>query len=63
MKAKRATLPETKKFPAAKQRVLDQLLAKNSEGTIAPKERAKLSELVDEAERLMVENARRLAAG
>jgi hypothetical protein len=53
--------PRLEKFPAAKQRRLDQLLEKNSEGTITPKEKAKLEQLVTEAEKLMVANARRLA--
>ncbi len=53
--------PRLQRFPAAKQRRLDQLLEKNSEGTITPKEKAKLQELVAQAEQLMVENARRLA--
>jgi hypothetical protein len=58
---KKRTPPKTTKFPAAKQRVLDQLLEKNSAGTIAPGERVRLEQLVDEAERLMVANAKRLA--
>lgn len=53
--------PRLEKFPAAKQRRLDQLLDKNSEGTITPKEKAKLDQLVAQAEQLMVANARRLA--
>ena len=53
--------PKLAKFPAAKQRRLDQLLEKNSEGTITEKEKAKLQQLVAEAEALMVANARRLA--
>jgi hypothetical protein len=58
---KKAVPPRVEKFPAAKQRRLDQLLEKNSEGTITPKEKAKLEQLVAEAEQLMVANARRLA--
>jgi hypothetical protein len=54
--------PRLEKFPAAKQRRLDELLEKNSEGTITPKEKAKLEQLVAEAERLMVANAKRLAS-
>jgi hypothetical protein len=50
-----------KSFPAAKQRRLDLLLDKNSEGTITPREKDKLQQLVAEAEELMVANARRLA--
>jgi len=53
--------PKIHKFPAAKQRRLDQLLEKNSEGTITPKEKTALTALVAEAERLMVANARLLA--
>ena len=53
--------PKVQRFPAAKQRRLDQLLEKNSEGTITAKERAALEQLVAEAERLMVANGRRLA--
>ena len=53
--------PRLKTFPAAKQRVLDRLLEKNSEGTISASERNRLQQLVDEAERLMVANAKRLA--
>ena len=50
-----------KKFPPAKQRRLDQLLEKNSEGRITTKEKAKLEQLVAEAEQFMVANAKRLA--
>jgi len=53
--------PRIVKLPAAKQRRLDQLLEKNSEGAISPREQALLERLVAEAERLMVANARRLA--
>lgn len=53
--------PKTTKFPAAKQRVLDQLLDKNSAGTITPHARIRLEQLVGEAEQLMVANAKRLA--
>jgi len=49
------------KFPAGKQRRLDRLLEKNSEGIITPKEKAALERLVAEAEQLMVANARRIA--
>ena len=59
--AKAITPPALKKFPANKQRRLDQLLSKNSEGTISPKERTLLNELVEEAEQLMATNAKRLA--
>lgn len=50
--------PKIRKFPVAKQRRLDQLLDKNSEGTITDSERLALSELVSEAEQLMVDNAK-----
>ena len=47
---KRTGPPRLKKFPAAKQRRLHRLLEKNSEGTITPNEKAKLEQLVAEAE-------------
>jgi len=53
--------PKTRKFPITKQRRLDQLLEKNSEGNITPLESVALNQLVTEAEELMVANARRLA--
>ena len=53
--------PKPKKFPASKQRRLDELLEKNSEGTITPAEKTRLEKLVAEAEQLMVANAKRLA--
>lgn len=58
---KKTVPPKVGTFPTAKQRRLDQLLEKNSDGTITPKEKAKLEQLVAEAEQLMVENAKRLA--
>lgn len=58
---KKTSPPIIEKFPAAKQRRLDELLDKNCEGNISPKEKSKLEQLVAEAERLMVANARRLA--
>jgi len=54
---KKAVPPILKKFPAAKQRKLDELLEKNSEGTITPAEKARLEELVAEAGELMVRNS------
>lgn len=57
----KAAPPRLAKLPAAKQRRLDQLLDKNSDGKITPKEKAKLEQLVAEAEQLMAANARRLA--
>ena len=53
--------PKPRKFPAAKQRRLDELLEKNSEGTITPAEKTRLEKLVAEAEQLMVSNTKRLA--
>ena len=53
--------PKVKQFSAAKQRRLDELLEKNSEGTITPAEKARLEQLVAEAEQLMVANAQLLA--
>ena len=58
---KRSVPPKLKKFPAPKQRRLDELLEKNSEGTITDKEKARLEQLVAEAEQLAVANARLLA--
>ena len=53
--------PRVQKLSIAKQRRLDELLNKNSEGAITDQERLTLEKLVGEAERLMVENAQRLA--
>jgi len=53
--------PKLKKLPAAKQRRLDELLEKNSEGGITPAEETRLRHLVAEAEQLMVANAQLLA--
>lgn len=58
---KRPVPPKLKKFPAAKQRKLDELLEKNSEGTITAAEKARLEELVAEAEEWMVRNSKVLA--
>jgi hypothetical protein len=52
---------DIERFPAVKQRRLDKLLDKNSEGTIKPQEKARLEQLVAEAARLLVANAKRLA--
>ena len=54
--------PKLKRFPAAKQRRMDDLLAKNNEGSISAPETRRLETLVREAEQLMVSNAERLAA-
>ena len=53
--------PRLRKFSAARQRRLDDLLDKNSEGTITPSEAEALKLLVAQAEALMVENGKRLA--
>lgn len=53
---------KVRKFPDAKQRRMDRLLDKNSEGTITPHEKAELEKLVAEAEQLMVANAKRLVS-
>jgi hypothetical protein len=58
---KKGTSARIQKFPAAKQRRMDELLDRNSEGTITRKEKATLSHLVAEAEALMIANAKRLA--
>lgn len=49
-----------KQFPAAKQRRMDELLEKNSEGTITLAGKTRLKMLIAEAEQLMVANAKRL---
>ena len=49
--------PKVKEFSATKQRRLDESLEKNSEETITPAEKARLEQLVAEAEQLMVANA------
>jgi hypothetical protein len=54
--------PRLKKLPTTKQQRMDDLLERNREGTITAAEKSKLQELVAEAEQLMVENAKRLAA-
>ena len=53
--------PKLAKLSTAKQRRLDELLDKNSEGTITPTERTKLGKLVAEAEQVMVANVKLLA--
>lgn len=58
---KKPVPPKLRKFPAAKQRKLDELLEKNSEGTITLAEKARLEELVAEAEHWMVCNSKLLA--
>jgi len=58
---KTTTPPKVKRFPAAKQRKMDELLDKNSEGIISAIERTRLRQLVAEAEQLMVANGKLLA--
>lgn len=53
--------PKPTRLAPEKQTLLDKLLNENSEGTISDADRAVLLELVAEAERLMVENAKQLA--
>jgi hypothetical protein len=53
--------PKLRKFPAAKQRRIDQLLDKNRESLITASERSRLEQLVAQAEELAVANARLLA--
>src|SRR5260370_25848231 len=52
--------PKVQNSPVAKQRRLDKLLDKNSEGTITAKEKGALEQLVAQAEQWMVTNARRV---
>ena len=54
---KKLAPPKVQKFPAAKQRRLDKLLDRNSEGTITAKEKGALEQLVVQAEQLMVVSA------
>jgi hypothetical protein len=58
---KKSGPPRIEKLSAAKQRRLDDLLEKNSEGTITPREKLKLEQLVAQAEQLIVANAKRVA--
>ena len=53
--------PEPTRLAPERQTLMDNLLEQNSEGTISVADQAVLIELVAEAERLMVENAKRLA--
>ena len=55
-----ASPPRIKRFPLAKQRRMDELLDKNTNGLISDRERERLGVLVREAEALMAENAKRL---
>jgi hypothetical protein len=58
---KKSSVPKVKRFSPTKQRRLDELLEKNSEGTITPGEKVRLERLVAEVEQLMVANAQLLA--
>jgi hypothetical protein len=58
---KKASVPKVRRLSAAKQRRMDELLDKSSEGRISSAEKRILEKLVAEAERLMVYNAKRLA--
>jgi hypothetical protein len=51
-----------RRFPGAKQKRLDSLMARNNEGHLTPAERKELQALVREAEALTLANARVLAA-
>jgi hypothetical protein len=53
--------PRLKKFPAARQRRMDELLEKNNAGRITAAEKKRLETLVNEAEELMVRNGKLLA--
>lgn len=53
--------PKVEMMPSEKQARLDQLLDENSEGTISPEGMRELQALVSEAEKLMIENSKRLA--
>lgn len=56
----KATPLKIVKFPTIKQRRMDLLLDKNSEGTLSRKEKVELESLVSEAEQLMVKNAKQI---
>jgi hypothetical protein len=58
---KRHIPPRLKKFSVSKQRRLDELLERNSEGIVTAGEKARLEQLVADAEQLMVANAQLLA--
>jgi len=53
--------PEVHRFPEERQARMDELLDRNSSGKISAAERVELEALVGEAERLMVENTKRLS--
>jgi hypothetical protein len=53
--------PKLRRLAAAKQKRLDQLMARNNEGTLSRAEQEELRALVREAERMTLDNARTLA--
>jgi hypothetical protein len=53
--------PKLRRLPAAKQKRLDALMAKNNEGRLTDSEQQELAALVREAEEVMLDNARLLA--
>lgn len=56
-----ASRPSLSKLAASRQRRLDALLERQSEGTLRDRERHELGQLVEEAERLTLRNAKLLA--
>lgn len=50
-----------RRLAASEQRRLDLLLERQAEGTLSPRDRRELSDLVERAERLTIQNARTLA--
>ena len=57
---KNASPPKLLRFPAAKQKRLNQLLEKNREGKATAREKIALERLVAQAEQVMLANAKRL---
>lgn len=53
--------PLAKRFPAAKQRQMDELLTKHANGSISPDEFQVLEKLVADAEELIADNAQRMS--
>jgi len=58
---KSMTPPKVERFPAVKQRRMDELLDKSNDGTITAREKLRLEQLVAESEGLAIANAKRLA--
>ena len=54
--------PDIRRFPADKQARMDELLDLNNDGVISPDEELELDRLVEEAQRLMIDNLRRMEA-